>query len=133
SWRAGEQCMVSGRSVRPIGREPDDLTVFHQLQPEKRLVYLVGSNRHCELASQRRKCMDRAGGRWSGSRVQDGTPASQSLRTVVRQRCTPGRWFFMGTEDATGALIPESACEEELESPTKQSSKPGGEIVLPDF
>ena len=57
---------VAGPSDR-AGREPDVAAVFHQLQPEKGLVYLDVANDHGELAGIKRERLDGAGGRGSGA------------------------------------------------------------------
>src|SRR5882672_8492148 len=54
-WCAGEQCLVSEWTIRSTGCEPNAVSVLHQLQPRKGLVFDLLTDHHCQLECPKRE------------------------------------------------------------------------------
>jgi hypothetical protein len=85
-WRgrcASKQCLVGRRPVGPRCSESDDLAVFHQLQPEKGLVSVVGANCQRQLESKQWQRVDGGVGRVFRLGFQPVNASLQVYRNVV--------------------------------------------------
>src|SRR5579871_2032537 len=101
--------MVGGGPFGPQFGEPDDLSVFHQLQPEEGVVSFLGANPHSELARLQWKCMDCARRRRHRPGVRFGTSAGKYFRAVLWKRRSSCQWFALGNAALDGFPLSQSA------------------------
>src|SRR5208283_477509 len=104
----GEQRVLVRRAIQPPGREPDGVSVLHQLQPATRLVPHLAAHSHRELGSHEWRSM---GGPIRGRRRKNHEtrlPACESHCTGIWQCRSSAGGIALGHSVADCFPVPEA-------------------------